>query len=233
MGGENVFASPGARPGHTILYARLQYLPRWFVLRRMDAVEPLPKFMSAEQNKRVSQVVQDLGRRLMRFVRARVASDADAEDVMQDVWQQLVTALDAGPVEQVGAWLYRVARNRIIDRYRKPQMASLDAMIADAEDETEFDFGAFLLRDDKTPKTEHLRNQFWEQLHAALAELPEEQRQVFVWHELEALSFQDIAEITGEKLNTLLSRKRYAVLHLRARLAPLRDEFLSQSMNTF
>jgi DNA-directed RNA polymerase specialized sigma24 family protein len=105
-------------------------------------------------------------------------------------------------------------------------MASLDAMI-DGGDDTEFDFAGFFLRDDKTPQTEHLRRLFWEQLHAALAELPDAQRQVFVWHELEALSFQDIAALTGENINTLLARKRYAVLHLRARLAPLRDEFLS------
>lgn len=163
----------------------------------------------------------------MRFIRARVANDAEAEDVMQEVWQQLVTTLDAGPVEQVGAWLYTVARNRIIDRYRKPKTASLDEMLDDGEDGApRFEFPEFFLRDDKTPQTEHLRHLFWEQLHAALAELPEEQRQVFVWHELEALSFQDIAVLTGENVNTLLSRKRYAVLHLRVRLAALRDEFL-------
>lgn len=182
--------------------------------------------MSNEKNQRITQVVQDLGRRLMRFIRARVSSDADAEDVLQEVWQQLVTTLEAGPVEQVGSWLYTVARNRIIDRYRKPRLASLDALAAEAEEESAFDFAAFLLRDDNTPQTAYLRQLFWEQLHAALAELPETQRQVFVWHELEGLSFQDIAALTGEKVNTLLSRKRYAVLHLRTRLAPLREEFL-------
>jgi RNA polymerase sigma factor (sigma-70 family) len=191
----------------------------------MDAVRQIPDYMSTEQKRRVSQVVSDMGRGLMRFIRVRVASEEDAEDVMQDVWQQFVTALDAGAIEQVGAWLYTVARNRIIDRYRKPRMASLEALAADAE--TEFDFADFFLRDDHTPRTEHLRAQFWEKLHAALAELPEEQRQVFVWHELEALSFQDIAELTGDNVNTLISRKRYAVLHLRKRLEPLRDEFRS------
>ena len=193
----------------------------------MDAVRQIPNLMSTDKNRRISQVVRDLGRGLMRFIRVRVPSDADAEDVMQDVWQQLATTLDGGPVEQVGAWLYTVARNRIIDRYRKPRMASLEAMTADAEEGTGFDFASFFLRDDKTPRTEHLRSLFWEQLHAALAELPEEQRQVFMWHELEALSFQDIAELTGDNVNTLISRKRYAVLHLRKRLEPLREEFLS------
>ena len=191
----------------------------------MDAVRQIPNYMSTEQKRRASQVVRDMGRGLMRFIRVRVSSEAEAEDVMQDVWQQLVTTLDAGAIEQVGAWLYTVARNRIIDRYRKPRMASLEAMAADAE--AEFDFADFFLRDNNTPRTEHLRSQFWEKLHAALADLPEDQRQVFVWHELEALSFQDIAELTGENVNTLISRKRYAVLHLRKRLEPLRDEFRS------
>jgi RNA polymerase sigma factor (sigma-70 family) len=193
----------------------------------MDAVRPIPKLMSTEQKRRISQVVNDAGRRLMRFIRARVRSDADAEDVLQDVWQQLVTTLDAGPVEQISAWLYTVARNRIIDRYRKPPMDSLEALVERADKETRFDFAGYYLRDDQTPRTEHLRHLFWEHLHAALAELPEEQRQVFVWHELEALSFQDIAALTGENVNTLLSRKRYAILHLRERLKPLRAEFLS------
>jgi len=192
----------------------------------MDAVRQIPNYMSTEQKRRVSQVVSDMGRGLMRFIRSRVSSDAEAEDVLQDVWQQLVTTLDGGAVEQVGSWLYTVARNKIIDRYRKPKMASLESMAADA-DEAEFDFADFFLRDDNTPRTEHLRSQFWEKLYAALAELPEEQRQVFVWHELEALSFQDIAELTGDNVNTLISRKRYAVLHLRNRLESLREEFRS------
>jgi len=192
----------------------------------MDAVRQIPNYMSTEQKRRASQVVRDMGRGLMRFIRVRVSSEAEAEDVMQDVWQQLVTTLDAGAIEQVGAWLYTVARNRIIDRYRKPKMASLEALADDAE-ASAFDFADFFLRDDNTPRTEHLRAQFWEKLHAALAELPEDQRQVFVWHELEALSFQDIAELTGDNVNTLISRKRYAVLHLRKRLEPLRDEFRS------
>jgi RNA polymerase sigma factor (sigma-70 family) len=193
----------------------------------MDAVRPVPKLMSTDQKRGIAQVVHNLGRQLMRFIRVRVSSEADAEDVLQDVWQQFATTLEAGPVEQVGAWLFTVARNRIIDRYRKPRMASLDAMLAEAEEETGFDFAGFFLRDDKTPRTEHLRNLFWEQLHAALAELPEEQREVFVWHELESLSFQDIAALTGENVNTLLSRKRYAILHLRLRLEPLRAELFS------
>jgi RNA polymerase sigma factor (sigma-70 family) len=193
----------------------------------MDAVGQIPNVVSADRKSHVAAIVRQAGARLKRFIRARVSSDADADDLLQDVWEQLVTTLDAGPVEQVGAWLYRVARNRIIDRYRKTRPASLDAMTADAtNDELAFAFPEVLLRDDNTPATEHRRALFWEQLHLALAELPQEQRQVFVWHELEGLSFQEIAALTGENQNTLLSRKRYAVLHLRARFAQLRDEFL-------
>lgn len=196
----------------------------------MQAVRHIPNYMSSEKEKQIVHAVGGIGQRLMRFIRARVASDADAEDVMQDVWQQLVTTLDSGPIEQVGAWLYRVARNRIIDRYRRPSMPSIDALAEEADDDDEgFDLAEFLLRDESTPRTEDLRHRFWEELYAVLAELPEEQRQVFVWHELEGLSFEEMAELTGENVNTLLSRKRYAVLRLRARLEPLRDEFLNVS----
>lgn len=188
----------------------------------MDAVGKAPELMTTDPRHRVATIVRDLGGRLYRYVRARVGSDADAEDVLQDVWERLVTALDAGPVEQVGAWLYTVARHRIIDRYRQPRTDSLDALA----EEDSFELPSFVLRDDATPATEHRRRLFWDALNAALAELPQEQRQVFVWHEFEAMSFQDIAELTGENVNTLLARKRYAVLHLRRRLATLRDEFL-------
>lgn len=192
----------------------------------MDAVVRIPNSLSADRNNQVSRIVYDAGERLMRFIRARVPSDADAEDVLQDVWQQLVTTLEDGPVERVGAWLYTVARNRIIDRYRRPRMTSLDAMAEEAAGDASFEFPDFLLREEKTPATEHRRKVFWERLRAALAELPQEQRQVFVWHELDGFSFQEIAVLTGDNLNTLLSRKRYAVLRLRQLLEPLRDEFL-------
>jgi RNA polymerase sigma factor (sigma-70 family) len=189
--------------------------------------------MTADRKNHVSQIVRDAGRRLLKFIRARVPSDADAEDVLQDVWQQLLTTLDEGPVDQVGAWLYTVARHRIIDGYRRTKPTSLDALAADAaEQDDDFDLAAFFPREDATPESEHVRRVFWEQLHAALAELPQEQRQVFVWHELDALSFQDIAALTGDNVNTLLSRKRYAVLHLRRRLQGMRDEFFSQSQSS-
>lgn len=194
----------------------------------MDQVGQIADFVTAEHKNHITRIVRDAGQRLMRFIRARVSSDADAEDVLQDVWQQLVATLETGPVEQVSAWLYTVARNRIIDRYRKPKLSSLDELTDErVMDDAAFEFPLLLLRDDKTPETELLRHLFWEQLHAALAELPKEQRQVFVWHELDGLSFQEIAALTGGNVNTLLSRKRYAVLHLRSRLEQLREDFFS------
>jgi RNA polymerase sigma factor (sigma-70 family) len=194
----------------------------------MDAVAQVPDSVSGKRVSHIARIIQEAGQRLMRYIRARVPSDADAEDILQEVWQQLITTLEDGAVERVGAWLYTVARNRIIDQYRKPHMASLDAWAADTDiDQEAFALPDSLLRDDRTPESEHLRNLFWEELHAALAELPATQRQVFVWHELEGMSFQDIAALTGENLNTLLSRKRYAVLHLRNRLQQLHDELLT------
>ena len=184
--------------------------------------------MNEPRRNDVTGVIGRIGERLMRFIRARVPSEADAEDISQDVWQKFVTAFDEGQIEEVGAWLYTVARNRIVDQYRKPRMASLDALAAETESADEsFDLASLYLPDERTPETEYLKNLFWEQLHAALAELPPEQREVFVWHELEGLSFREIAALTGENLNTLLSRKRYAMQSLRQRLDSLHDEFLS------
>lgn len=194
----------------------------------MEAMAQPAEFMSDERSNDIGQIVTRAGERVMGFIRARVGSQADAEDILQDVWRQLITALEDGPIEHVLSWLYTTARNRIIDQYRKPKMASLEAMAAESELEDDaFEVPEFLLREASTPESENLRNLFWEQLQAALAELPQEQRQVFVWHELDGLSFQQIAALTGENLNTLLSRKRYAVLHLRQRFQRLHDEFLS------
>src|SRR5262245_44342346 len=100
----------------------------------MDALARIPSTMSVDRKGRIAEIVRQAGERLRRFVRARVSTEAEAEDVLQDVWHQLVATLDDGPIEQVGAWLYTVARNRIIDRYRKPRTTSLDALDADAED---------------------------------------------------------------------------------------------------
>ena len=179
----------------------------------------------AEQSRQdIIGAVREYGKRLFYFIRGRVDTDADAEDILQDVWLQFTRILNAEPVEQVGAWLYRVARNRIVDKYRKKDREIPTASLAEDIDE-----GVSLalpwLADVVDPAQEELRQIFWKQLFQALEELPPEQRNVFVWHELEDLSFNEISEKTGEKISTLLSRKRYAVIHLRRRLEPLYHQF--------
>ena len=161
------------------------------------------------------------------FIRGRVNTDEDAEDILQDVWYQFSNVMNSEPIEQASAWLYRVAKNRIIDKYRRHQPDSLDAMLTD-EEENDFSFKEILLAENTTPEAKHLRDLFWEQLFSALNELPDEQKLVFVWNELEEVSFNEISERTGEKINTLISRKRYAVLHLRKRLEKLYKEITEQ-----
>jgi len=175
----------------------------------MDRVAQLNDFMSDDVSDRAAQIASKTGGQLKRYIRARVSTDADAEDILQDVWQKLIETLEDGPVEQIWAWLYTVARNRIIDRYRKPQMTSLDDLASELGfEDGGFNLADFFLREDNTPEHEHLRNLFWKQLRAALADLPPAQRNVYSWHELEGLPFEDIARRTGENLNTLHSQKR-------------------------
>lgn len=182
--------------------------------------------MAEQRKQNIMNAVKDYGKRLFRFIRNRVNTNEDAEDILQDVWYQFTNVINSQPIEQTGAWLYRVARNRIIDKYRKQQPISLADEINAEEEENEFHFKDLLLSTGTDPETEHLRNLFWEELFAALDELPEDQRQIFIWNELEDIPFQKIAERTGEKVNTLISRKRYAVLHLRKRLEQLYKEII-------
>lgn len=183
--------------------------------------------VTEQRKQNIIQAVRDYGKRLFYFIRGRVNTNEEAEDILQDVWYQFSNVMNSELIEQTGAWLYRVARNRIIDKYRKPQTDSLEGFFTDDEDH-EFNFREILLAENMTPETEHLRNLFWEQLFSALDELPEEQKQVFVWNELEDISFTEISERSGEKINTLISRKRYAVLHLRKRLEQLYKEITQQ-----
>lgn len=183
--------------------------------------------MPEEKNKHIIQTIKEYGKGLLGFIRRRVKSDADAEDILQDVWYQLSTVVNAQPIEQTGAWLYRVATNKIIDKNRKKTEELLDLNIGeDGEEEDGPNFREILLTEGTTPETEYIRNLFWDQLFFALDELPEEQRQAFVWQELDGISFNEIAERTGENVQTLVSRKRYAVLHLRKRLKQLYEEII-------
>jgi RNA polymerase sigma factor (sigma-70 family) len=179
--------------------------------------------MPEEINSHIIQTITSYGKGLMNFIRRRVKTDADAQDVLQDVWYQFSAVVNAEPIEQTGAWLYRVARNKITDKHRKKTELSLDEDLLNGDDE-EIDFKALLMVEGNTPETEYLRNLFWEQLFLALDELPQKQKQVFTWHELEDIPFTEIAARTGDNIQTLVSRKRYAVLHLRTRLKQLYEE---------
>ena len=179
--------------------------------------------MHEEQQNYLSKTVHEYGKGLLSFIRWRVKSDADAQDILQDIWQQLVLVVTTSPVEQTGAWLYKVARNKIIDRYRKKSHGLLDDISRFDEGR---DYESLLFPEGSDPESEYLRGLFWKQLYAALEELPEEQRQVFIWQELEDIPFQKIADDTGVGIQTLVSRKRYAVLHLRKRLQQLYDELM-------
>jgi RNA polymerase sigma factor (sigma-70 family) len=182
--------------------------------------------MADRRRQNIIQAVREYSKRLFQFIRGRVKTNEDAEDILQDVWYQFSNVMDVQPIEQTSAWLFRVARNRIIDKYRRQQPDSLGDKIYE-DGESEFTLGE-ILAEITTPETEHLRNLFWEQLFSALDELPEEQQQVFIWNELEGVSFEEIAKKTGEKVGTLISRKRYAVLHLRKRLEELYKEIIEQ-----
>ncbi len=173
----------------------------------------------------IVQTVRNYSKRLFGFIRPRVGSDADAEDVLQDVWFQLSQLVDVEAVENIGAWLFRVTRNKLIDRSRKRQPDRLDDL-AYENDEGETQFNDLLLADFATPEDEYLRQLFWETLFAALDELPENQRDVFIWNELEDQTFQQISDRTGVNLKTLISRKRYAVKHLRDRLETFYQELI-------
>lgn len=193
----------------------------------MNEVFTIETGMNAPR-KNISQVIKEYSSRLFRFIRGRVDTQEDAEDVLQDVWYQFSSIVDTEPIEQASAWLFKVARNKIIDRHRKQKHSLLGDELVYDEDEGGLSFEQILLTEAINPETENLRNLFWQQLFEALNELPEEQRQVFIWHELEDISFNEISERTGANVNTLISRKRYAILHLRDRLKKLYDELINQ-----
>lgn len=181
----------------------------------------------AQGQKNIVQAVADYGKQLFSFIRKRVNNDEDAEDILQDVWYKFTNTSEKEVIDQVSGWLYRVARNVITDKYRKHQDELLDDF-THQDGEGEVNILDILLPDNTSnPETEHLRHIFWQQLLEALQELPENQRNVFVWNELEGRTFAEIADKTGENVKTLISRKGYAVRHLRKRLENLYHEFIN------
>ncbi|HZE85093.1 MAG TPA: sigma-70 family RNA polymerase sigma factor [Puia sp.] len=194
----------------------------------MDELLTITPGMTQSTRRNITTVISQFGKRLMGFIRQRVNNEADAEDVLQDVWYQLTTTVDTQPIEQLSNWLFTVARNKITDRYRKKKPESLEGLLGTDEGEEDgFSFAKILSDTNPGPEMEYLHTLFWKTLEDALQELPEEQRTVFVWNELEGLSFKAIAERTGENVNTLISRKRYAVLYLRQKLQDLYNEIIN------
>ncbi|WP_224017319.1 RNA polymerase sigma factor [Ferruginibacter albus] len=181
--------------------------------------------MTAERNNNITDTIKAYGKRLFGFIRKRVNSNEDAEDILQEVFYQF--AGNTTPIEQVSSWLFTVARNKVTDSYRKQKLPLADDVVAASNDDDSFDWREFLIADDNSPETAYIRNLFWEELQQALDELPVEQKNVFIQNELEDIPFKIISEQTGVSVATLISRKRYAVLHLRERLANLRNELLN------
>ena len=184
-----------------------------------------PERVVFEKDQQIAVVVEREQSRLRNFIRRRVPDRLDAEDILQDVFYELVEANRLlMPIEHVTGWLFRVARNRITDLFRKKRPESFSEVDGTDEDDELLHFEDLLPSPDAGPEAMYARNALLEELETAIAELPAEQREVFVGHELEGRSFKEMADSTGVALNTLLSRKRYAVLHLRERLQSAYDE---------
>jgi RNA polymerase sigma factor (sigma-70 family) len=185
--------------------------------------------MADAQNRQIQETVKRERRRLLAFIRQRIPRPDDAEDILQDVFYEFTEmARLMKPVEQIASWLFTVARNKITDRYRKKKPLLLEDVFVfrtgDGDDDGYLLDDLLPAADVRSADAEMMRNTIMEALTDALEELPTEQREVFIWHELEDKSFKEIAEMTGVPVNTLLSRKRYAVLHLRDRLKELYTE---------
>jgi RNA polymerase sigma factor (sigma-70 family) len=187
----------------------------------MDELIAIPM---AQRQQSIQDAVQNYGKRLFRFIRSRVKNDQDAEDILQDVWYQLISIIDTEPIELLSSWLYRVTRNRIVDKKRKQKTQSLEDL-AYTDKAGEMVFPEALLKEDRNPETELDRLYFRELFFEALSDLPGKQREVFVWNELEDLTLQEIADKTGESIKTIISRKRYAVAHLRKRLQEMYENY--------
>jgi RNA polymerase sigma factor (sigma-70 family) len=206
----------------------LKYFPGSFVYK-IEAMDWALKVQGtlAEQDRRIDDAVRRDWTRLRNFIRRRVADDDDAEEILQEVFYELVeTYRLMKPIEQVSAWLFRVARNRITDLFRKKKpVAFSDVPAAVSEDGEALRLEDLLPSPDAGPDAVYARSVLIEELDAALDELPAEQREAFVAHEIEGHSFKELSVETGLSVNALVLRKHYAVQHLRERLTAIHDEF--------
>jgi RNA polymerase sigma factor (sigma-70 family) len=180
-----------------------------------------------DQDRQISEIVAEERSRLRNFIRRRVPDPADAEDILQEVFYRLVEANRLlMPIDHVTGWLFRVARNRITDLFRKQKPEAFSSTVENKNGEL-LTIEDLLPSPDAGPEALYVRNVLLDELKLALDELPAEQREVFIAHELEGRSFKDLSAESGVNINTLLARKRYAVLHLRERLQSIYEEFLS------
>ena len=185
-------------------------------------------WLMAEQDQRLTETIGREQGRLRNFIRRRVSDESDAEDILQDVFYELIEAYRlTKPIEQVGSWLYRVARNRIVDRFRKkrPENFSSIAQESQAEDGDLLSIEDMLPSPDAGPEAQYARGILLDEMEAALDELTQDQREVFIAHEFEGRSFKEISAATGVSVNTLISRKHNAVVHLRRRLQSIYEDF--------
>ena len=183
--------------------------------------------MSEKNAKSFSEVVKEYGGQLLRFVKARVKKTADAEDILQEVWYQFSRVTNIEELGNAGAWLYSVTRNKITDSYRKKKDEWLHEL-TEAADEDSFAIAHLLVADETdNPELKMFKDIFWDELMKALEELPEKQRKVYILNEIEEMTLQEIANLENENLKTIISRKSYAVKHLRLRLRGLYNELKS------
>lgn len=172
----------------------------------------------------ITSTIQQFGKKLFGFVRGKVKTTEDAEDIVQDVWYQLSNLTNINELENVGAWLYQVARNKVTDKYRRKSTELLNDY-AYEDEEGELNFKEILLLDDsQNPELQYFKEVFWKELMDGLDELPENQKEVFILNEIDDLTLQEIADKKGENLKTIISRKGYAVKHLRKKLNYLYQE---------
>ncbi|MFN8165029.1 MAG: sigma-70 family RNA polymerase sigma factor [Bacteroidia bacterium] len=195
----------------------------------MDNPRTTVMAMTEGQNETIGKVVKENGKRLFDFIRNRVREPEEAEDIFQDVMVELTQSYRMmQPIEKMAAWLFRVARNKITDKYRKKKPVLLEDQLVyqGGEDDDQLFLNDLLRSNTNSPDMDFDQALIWEAIEMALDELPKEQREVFIKHELEGISFKEMADASGESLNTLLSRKRYAVLALREKLRYLYDELM-------
>jgi RNA polymerase sigma factor (sigma-70 family) len=191
--------------------------------------EPWSITAMAERDLRISEIVAEQRARLRNFIRRRVADPADAEDIVQEVFYELVEANRLlMPIEHVTGWLYRVARNRIIDLFRKKKPERFSDAAVENEDGEILQVEDLLPSPDAGPEALYMRGVLLDELELAIEALPEEQREVFIAHEIDGRSFKELSAETGIGMSTLLSRKRYAILHLRERLQNIYNEFVKK-----